>query len=45
MNPKDHAKRTFPSEGDRDGVPFEGVLSELEELGILEEAVSTVRVG
>jgi len=43
MRSGEHVKSISLSEGDREAVLFEGVLGELEELGMLEEAVFTVR--
>ena len=43
MRSGEHAKSVSQYEGDREGVLFEGALGELEELGMLEEAVFTVR--
>jgi hypothetical protein len=43
MRPGEHVKSISLSEGDREGVLFEGVPSELDELGKLDEAVFTAR--
>lgn len=43
MRSREQAKSISLSEGDREGVLFEGVLGELEELGLRDEAIFTVR--